>query len=364
MIDRRAFLKLSGASLAASAVPACGGIEKIPAVGVPRSHFDADSTAEDVTRGLDLGGKLAVVTGCTSGIGFETMRVLALRGARVVGTSRSQENAHAACLRVRGRTIPLQLDLANMDSVGACADAIRNINSPLDVLICNAGYLGGSDERELVNGIEKHFAINHLGHFVFVNRLLGRVYMSDQGRISVVSSRAAYTRAPQAGIQFHNLDAAKDYDDMRAYGQSKLANALFSLHLSKLLRGTRITTNSLHPGVINTEIDRNLGRLEQFGFATLAAFGGTKSVEQGAATSCFVATHPSLGATSGQYFEDCNAVTVPGTQLHNEVMAEELWRVSEDLMRDHLVSHTGPDYNDFERGMLKWQEDRNAGTTE
>jgi len=358
VIDRRTFLKLSGATLAAGSVATCGGFDKVAVSDVPRSNFDANSTAEEVTAGLDLSGKLAVVTGCTSGIGFETMRVLALRGVLVVGTSRSLEKAHAACLRVRGRTSPLQLDLADIGSVIACADAIRSINSPLDMLICNAGYMGGSGNRELVNGIEKHFAVNHLGHFVLVNRLLGRLYMSDQGRIAVVSSRAGYTRAPAHGIEFHNLDASRDYDHMRAYGQSKLANALFSLHLARLLRGTRITTNALHPGVINTEIDRNLSRVAQVGFATMALFGGTKSVEEGAATSCYVATSPSLGAVSGRYFEDCNAVTIPGTHMQDEAMAEELWRVSEDLMRDHLVSHSGPDYNDFERGMLKWNENK------
>jgi NAD(P)-dependent dehydrogenase (short-subunit alcohol dehydrogenase family) len=358
VIDRRTFLRLAGASAAAGALPACGGVEKNAVVGVPRSNFDEDSTAEEVTAGLDLSGKLAVVTGCTSGIGFETMRVLALRGAYVVGTSRSLEKAHAACLRVRGRTTPLQLELADVASVIACTNAIRGVNSPVDMLICNAGYMGGSGKRQLVNGVEKHFAVNHLGHFVFVNRLLGRLYMSDQGRIVVVSSRAGYTRAPQSGIEFDNLDASRDYDDMRAYGHSKLANALFSLHLGKLLRGTRITTNSLHPGVINTEIDRNLSRFKQFGFAGLAMFGGTKTVAEGAATSCYVATSPSLGAVSGQYFEDCNAVTVSGTHMHDEAMAAELWRVSEDLMRDHLLSHSGPDYNDFERGMLEWNKNK------
>lgn len=359
MINRRSFLTLAGASLASTSLVACGGVEKQATAGVPHSDFDEDSTAEDVTAGTDLSGKLAVVTGCTSGIGFETMRVLAMRGAYVVGTSRSLERAHEACNQVIGVTSPVQLDLADMESVVACADAIRSIRSPLDMLICNAGYLGGGEQRELVNGVEKHFAINHLGHYVLVNRLLGRLYMSDQGRIAVVASRAAYTRAPRAGIEFDNLDATTGYEDMRAYGHSKLANALFSLHLAKLLRGTRITTNSLHPGVINTEIDRHMSRFEQFGFGVLALVGGTKSVEEGAATSCYVATSPELGSTSGEYFEDCNAVTVlDGSHMHNATMAERLWDVSEDLTRDYLVSHSGPDYNAFERGMLQRNADK------
>jgi NAD(P)-dependent dehydrogenase (short-subunit alcohol dehydrogenase family) len=350
VIDRRAFLRLSGASFAAAATTSCAGAEKIPAEGVPRSSFDKGSTAEEVTAGIDLSGKLAVVTGCTSGIGFETMRVLALRGAYVVGTSRSLEKARLATREVRGTTTPLQLQLADFDSVIACANAIRSINQPPDMLICNAGYLGGSGRRELVDGVEKHFAINHLGHFVLVNRLLGRLYMANQGRVVVVGSRAGYTSAPGTGIEFGNLAAETGYEDRRAYGHSKLANALFSLHLAKLLRGTRITSNALHPGVINTEIDRHLSRVKQVGFSLATKFGYGKSIEEGAATTCFVATSPLLGSTSGQYFEDCNAVRVLGdNHIHDEVMAEELWRVTESLTQDHLVSHTGPDYNDYER---------------
>lgn len=353
MTDRRRFLQLSGATLGATALGGCGGVEKTPTADVPRSEFDADSTAEEVTAGIDLSGRLAVVTGCTSGIGFETMRVLALRGAHVVGTSRSLERAEDACKRVPGVTSPVRLDLADLDSVVECADAIRSINAPPDMLVCNAGYLGGSGERELVNGVEKHFAINHLGHFVLVNRLLGRLYMADQARIVVVSSRAAYTRAPESGIEFDNLDGGRDYQDRRAYGHSKLANALFALQLGKLLRGTRITANALHPGVINTEIDRHMGRAMQSAFALLAALGGTRSVEQGAATSCYVATAPALGAVSGRYFEDCNAVTVAEGHLHDAAMAERLWEVSDRLTSDYLVTHTGPDYNDFEKALLR-----------
>ena len=357
MTDRRRFLQFSGAALAAGSLGGCGGPDKVRTPGVPESRFDEDSTAEEVTAGLDLSGKLAVVTGCTSGIGFETMRVLALRGAHVVGTSRSIARAEAACRRVIGTTSPVQMDLGDLDSVAACADTIRSINAPPDILVCNAGYLGGSGEPQLINGVEKHFAINHLGHFVLANRLMGRLYMADQGRIVVVSSRAAYGSAPEAGIEFDNLDAHRDYDDRRAYGHSKLANALFALHLGKLLRGTRITANALHPGVINTEIDRHMNGFLQTGFAIVAAFGGTKSVEEGAATTCYVATAPQLGSTSGKYFEDCSAVTVAEGHLHNEAMAQRLWEVSSELVSDYLVTHTGPDYNDFEKALI---ERRNA----
>ena len=350
MTDRRTFLRYTGASLAAASVAGCAGTDKVPTAGVPRSPFGENSTAEEVTEGIDLSGKLAVVTGCTSGIGFETMRVLAMRGAYVVGTSRSLERASAVCSRVPGTTTPLPLELSNLDSVVDCANAVRSINLPLDILVCNAGYLGGSGARQLVNGVEKHFAINHLGHFVLVNRLAGRLYMADQGRIVVVGSRAGYTSAPEGGIEFDNLDAAVGYEDRRAYGHSKLANALFALHLGKLLKGTRITANALHPGVINTEIDRHMSGMTQFAFSIAARLGYGKSIEQGAATSCYVATSPLLGATSGKYFEDCNAVTVLGQgHIHDEAMAERLWEVSQGLTADYLVTHTGPDWNNYER---------------
>jgi NAD(P)-dependent dehydrogenase (short-subunit alcohol dehydrogenase family) len=347
---RRQFVLMSAS---AAVMAGCAGTKKVPTDGVPRSNFDHSTTADDVLADIDLAGKLAVVTGCTSGIGFETMRALASRGAWVVGTSRSLEKAQAACLQVKGRTSPLQLELSDFDSVAACANTIRSINAPLDILICNAGYLAAGGDVELVNGIEKHFAINHLGHSILVNRLLGRLYMADQGRVVVLASRTAYTKAPEAGIEFDNLDAHRDYEDRRAYGQSKLANVLFTLQLGELLKGTRITANSVHPGVINTEIDRNMSAFMQRGFAVISALGYGKSIEEGAATSCFVATSPLLGATSGKYFEDCNAVTIVGEgHLDDLAMAEKLWAVTEDLTRDYLVSHHGPDLNEFEKAAL------------
>lgn len=172
-IDRRRFLSYAGASLATSQLAGCGN-DIIQTKGVPRSNFDDESTAEEVTAGVDLDGKLVVVTGCTSGIGFETMRVLALRGANVVGTSRSLERAQAACNKVIGTTTPVQLDLGDFESVVACAESIRSLNTPIDILVCNAGYLGGGNDLELINGIEKHFVINHLGHFILVNRVRRR----------------------------------------------------------------------------------------------------------------------------------------------------------------------------------------------
>ncbi len=349
-LDRREFLGMAGSALAVSQLAACSDVEKIPAAGVPRGPFGRSSTAEQVTEGVDLKGKLAVVTGCTSGIGFETMRVLAKRGALVVGTSRSLDKAHAACSRVVGQTMPTQLELSDFESVVRCADAIRGLRTPVDILVCNAGYRGGGNDRQVINGIEKHFLVNHLGHFVLVNRLLQRLYLAWQGRIVVVASRAAYRGAPSVGIDFSDLAMARGYSDSAAYGQSKLANVLFSLRLGELLRGTRITSNSLHPGVINTDIDRNLNPLTRFGFGLLTKVAG-KSIEEGAATSCYVATNEAIGAVSGQYFEDCNPVTITGSGHMNDMaMAEELMRLSQSLTADYLLEQERPDWSDYENG--------------
>jgi NAD(P)-dependent dehydrogenase (short-subunit alcohol dehydrogenase family) len=355
-VDRRRFLGLSAAVTAAPLMTACSGYDKVPAPGVPRSEFDEESTAERVTDGIDLAGKIAVVTGCTSGIGFETMRVLALRGAWVIGTSRSLARAEDACKRVRGKTTPLALELSDFDSVVRCAETIRALNSPIDMLILNAGYRGGGNERTVIDGVEKHFLVNHLGHFLLVNRLLDRLFFAWQGRIVVVASRAAYRGAPETGIRFDDLTLGRDYSDSLAYGHSKLANVLFSLELGKLLRGTRITSNALHPGLIDTEIDRNVNRFMQFGFGVLAALRG-KSVEAGAATSCFVATSPLLGSTSGRYFEDCNAIEVRESHLQDMAMADRLWVASERLTQDYIVKHERPDWNEFENGLRESGKD-------
>ena len=348
MKTRRDFLRLVGAGSAVSVLPACGGPDKVATDGVPRSEFDAKSTAEEVTAGIDLSGKLAVVTGCSSGIGLETMRALAARGAWVVGTSRSLERATEAGRKVIGQTTPLALELGDPASVVECAEKILSINRPIDILVCNAGVRGGGNELILLNGIERHFAINHLGHFLLVNRLLERMYLAWQARIVVVASRTAYTGAPAAGIDFNNLDGSQSYSDSEAYGQSKLANVLFAYELGKRLRGTRITANSLHPGLIDTDIDRNLGGAARFGFGLLASVVG-KTVEEGAATSCYVATSPLLGAVSGKYFEDCNAVTIVGNpHMQSDALGEKLWSVSEELVGPYMDVIEKPDWKDLE----------------
>lgn len=340
-MDRREFLKLSAAVAVTPGVAACAGPNITQDKSVAMSPFNKDSTAEEVTAGMDLSGKVAVVTGCNSGIGYETMRVLALRGAYVIGTGRTLAKAQEACASVRGLTHPVALELSSFDSVASCAEAIRALNVAVDMLVCNAGVRGV--ELEVVNGAERDFAINHLGHFLLVNRLLDRLYEAAQGRVVVVSSRAAYGSAPPEGIQFDNLDGSQGFDTSTSYAHSKLANALFSRELARRLRDTPITSNALHPGVIKTNIARDSSALLNLGFSVYVGLSG-KTAGEGAATTCFVAAEPSLAGVSGRFFEDCNAVHIGGHHhLEDDQQAARLWQVSEELTRDYLVSYKRPE---------------------
>jgi NAD(P)-dependent dehydrogenase (short-subunit alcohol dehydrogenase family) len=288
----------------------------------PLSKFSGQSTAEEVTAGLDLRGKTAVVTGCNSGIGFETMRVLAMRGAHVIGTARTLGKRQQACNQIKGKTTPVVLELTDFDSVVACANTIRSLNVSVDMLILNAGIVLGDWQQ--VNGIEKQFVVNHLGHFILTQRLLERLTQAAQGRVVVVGS-GNHRDAPKGGIQFADL-SGKTWAK-QGYAHSKLANGLFSLELSQRLRGTRATSNCLTPGAVRTNIRRNV--------SNSSAPDNLKSPEEGAATVCYVATAPALAKVSGEYFKDCN----PAPQSPNQTdraMAAKLWDVSTALTRAYL----------------------------
>ena len=335
-ITRRELVKRSGLAALLAALPA-PLLAKIISEQPPVSTFGEDSTAEDVTRGLDLTGFTYVITGCNSGLGFETMRVLAMRGARVIGIARTRVKAEVACESVGGNTTPEYLDLMDYESVVAAAERIRGLNIPIDGLICNAGIVA-VPQLEVVNGVEKHFCVNHLGHFILVNQLMDHVIAAEQGRFVFVSSRA-HRRAPEEGILFDDLAwQHHDYDPQVAYGHSKLANALCSRALAEKLSGTTATSNSLHPGVIVTNAIRNMPAWQQ----TAAKWVGwlvTKSVAEGAATQTYLATNPALANVRGYYFDNCNVGEGTG-YLTDDAMARRLWSVSEQLTRPYLPAST------------------------
>ena len=299
--------------------------------GVPLSGFDGSADAERVTEGIDLTGKTILVTGVTSGIGRETMRVLAMRGARVIGTGRTMDGARQACASVGGITVPLQLELTDYEGVVRCADRVRALGGSLDGLICNAGVMG-LPRLEQIHGIEKHFATNHLGHFLLTNCLLETLVRTPGARILVVSSYVMSWSSP-AGIEWDNLSGERLYHKDRAYGQSKLANALFALELARRLEGTHVTANSLEPGYVDTALFRNYP-------VSLNGFRGVLSSEkmtvgQGAATSCYLATAPAVAAVSGFHFANCNPV-IPVERARDPAAAARLWRVSSDLLARYL----------------------------
>jgi NAD(P)-dependent dehydrogenase (short-subunit alcohol dehydrogenase family) len=201
------------------------------------------------------------------------------------------------------------------------------------MLICNAGVME-LPELEQVNGIEKQFYINHLGHFVLVNQLLPQIMAAPQGRVVNVSSGRATGNAPDEGIQFDNLAGERDYDPGKAYGQSKLANVLFTLELARRLDGSYATANALRPGVIPTNLGRHLPRWEVIALETVGKLF-TKTIPQGAATTCYVATAPALSTTSGYFFEHCNPILAGGYTEDRE-MAAKLWEVSEELTAGYV----------------------------
>ena len=210
----------------------------------------------------------------------------------------------------------------------------QGLGLPLDMLICNAGIMA-LPELQQVYGLERHFVVNHLGHFLFVNNILEQVKAAPQGRVVILSSMG-YRWAPEAGIEFDNLSGERGYEPNRAYGHSKLANGLFSLELARRFQGTTTTSNSVHPGIINTNLGRHFEPWKRF-IASLIGWTFMKSVEAGAATTCYVATHPSLASVSGHYFADCNA-ELPGYHMEDLDMAAKLWQVSEELTGEYLMT--------------------------
>ena len=334
-MNRRQFLG-STALLAAPLVGGCGSDHTLSIDrSLPVGPFGADSTAEQVTEGLDLSGKTALVTGCNSGIGYECMRVLALRGAHVIGTGRTLEKARLACASVAGNTTPVALELADFQSAAACAETVAGMGTGLDMLILNAG-IGSFTEFALINGVEKIFVVNYLGHVVLAENLLGELARRPGSRIVHVASQQGYRAAPAVGIDFDNLRGERDYDAGEAYGRSKLANALYSLQLSRRLDPAVTTSNAVHPGFVKTNIGRNAEGVVRFLY-TSAQNLFAKTVEQGAATQTYVATAPVLQGVTGAYFEDCNPVLIEGpNHMSDEAMAARLWAETQQLLVGYI----------------------------
>ena len=294
--------------------------------GAGPSGFGYRSTAEAVTLGLDLSGKTYLVTGCSTGLGRETLRVLTLRGACVIALARTLENARKVCAQVAGDTVPLACELSDPGSINRAIDEVRSGDHRLDGIIANAGIMALPKLQQKFD-LELQFLTNHVGHFILVTGLIDQ--LTDHGRVVMLSS-VAHKRTYHDGIQFNNLSGEKIYVPWHAYGQSKLCNLLFARHLSTRLPGSGQTANAVHPGVIATRLTRHMNPLLRVS-ARVVAPVCLKNVAQGAATQCYVATHPAVAGMTGRYFADSNEA-IPSRFGQDDALASVLWARTEDIV--------------------------------
>ena len=280
-------------------------------------------------------GKTVVVTGGNSGIGLETAEALAGMGARVIVTARNADKGRAAVAGIvqrLGGHAQVQLvvfDLADLSSVRRGAEEILEQAPRVDVLINNAGVVL-SERRETVDGFEATFATNHLGPFLLTNLLLDRLRESAPSRIVNVASTAHNTA--RKGILFDDLQSkGKRYRGMRVYGESKLANILFTLELARRLSGTGVTANSLHPGTVRTGYGADGDARGFLAFGIKIAKPFFLSPAKGARTSIYLASSPEVEGVSGQYFDKCKPAKSRRWAQDTEA-AQRLWQVSEELV--------------------------------
>ena len=296
--------------------------------------FGARSTADKVLAGIDLTGKHIVVTGCNSGIGFETMSALSANGAHVIGLARSLRDARSACNAADPSCTPVACDLADLDSVAAAAETLFALQIPLDAIVANAGTANLSTLQTRY-GIEMQFLVNHIGHFALVNELTSLV-RNGTGRIVIVSASAGVNQAPAEGIMFDNLDGHRFYKPGMFYAQSKLANALFAIELSRRLSARGIAVNSLHPGAVGgTRLNQHIGLPWNIVLAAARLF--MKSAPQGAATQALLAANPSVAGVTGEYWADCQ-IAEGNPLLRDTGLAVRLWDVSQDIVVRHTAS--------------------------
>jgi NAD(P)-dependent dehydrogenase (short-subunit alcohol dehydrogenase family) len=317
--------------------------------------FGATSTTEDVLSGVNLHGKRILVTGVSAGLGVETVRSLTAHGAQVVGAARDLTKAEAATMQVRkdaaasgGSFGLVELDLASLKSVRACADKLLAKGDPFDVVIANAGVMA-TPFGHTADGFETQFGTNHLGHFVFVNRIVSLIRTGGR-LINLSSSGHRYSNVDLQDPDFERTP----YEPFVAYGRSKTANILFAVAFDGRHRKRGVRSAAVHPGGIQTELGRHIdpsriqGILDQLN-QQLATEGKApfrwKTVAQGAATSVwagFVAPADEIG---GRYCENCHVGNVVPDDVTISAIsegvrgyaldpknAEALWKKSEELV--------------------------------
>jgi NAD(P)-dependent dehydrogenase (short-subunit alcohol dehydrogenase family) len=318
--------------------------------------FGATSTTDDVLAGVDLSGKRVLVTGVSAGLGVETARALAAHGAQVVGAARDVAKAERAATGIRAQAAGggglelVELDLASLKSVRACADGLIAAGRPFDAVIANAGVMR-TPFGHTADGFETQFGTNHLGHFVLVNRIASLI--APGGRlVNVASSGHRYSDIDLDDPGFERTP----YDPTIAYGRSKTANILFAVEFDRRHKTRGVRATALHPGGILTELGRHMApgeldaTVEQIN-AQLAAEGRPpfqfKTIPQGAATSVWAAFVAPAGEVGGRYCEDCQVSQVteglispvsPGVRPYalDPEHAKALWASSEALVGERF----------------------------
>jgi NAD(P)-dependent dehydrogenase (short-subunit alcohol dehydrogenase family) len=311
--------------------------------------FGAKSTTDEVLAGVDLTGKTILITGVSAGLGVETARTLAAHGAHVTGTARDLDKARRALAAAGAEGIELvEMDLASLASVRAAADALIAKGETFDLVIANAGVMA-TPLSHTADGFETQFGTNHLGHFVFVNRIAGLI--KDGGRLVNLSS---------SGHRFSDVDLddpnfeTTPYDPWIAYGRSKTANILFAVEFDRRHRSRGIRATAIHPGGIQTELGRHMGPGELEALvermnATQRAQGlpawEFKSIPAGAATSVWAGVVADADAVGGHYCEDCHVADfTEGNEIRAGVRtyaldaerAKALWAKSEELVGEQF----------------------------
>jgi retinol dehydrogenase 14 len=278
----------------------------------------------------DVRGKTILITGASSGIGLHAAIDLARRGARVAMVGRDPDRSEAAAREVRGRSGSADVslficDFASQSAIRQLADTFRARHDRLDVLVNNAGGVNKT-RTTTVDGIETTFAVNHLAGFLLTNLLLDLVVRSAPARIVTVSSIGHR----QGTLDFNDLHFAREYSIMRAYSRSKLANVLFANELARRLAGAGVTSNSLHPGSVDTRIWSGAPVWAK-PFIQILFRPFFISAEQGGSYIVRLVTDPELRAVTGQYFEK-DQLCVPSPLARDEALATRLWEVSASMV--------------------------------
>ena len=316
--------------------------------------FGATSTTDDVLEGVNLRGKRVLVTGVSAGLGVETARALVAHGADVVGAARDLSKAKAATVGVQaaakndGRLELVELDLASLDSVRVCADALVDNGKPFDFVIANAGVMA-CPFGKTADGFETQFGTNHLGHFVLVNRIASLMKLGSR----LVNLSSAGHRYSDVDLDDPNFERTP-YDPWAGYGRSKTANILFAVEFDRRHKGNGIRATAVHPGGIQTELSRHIGEeginqlVERINVATRAAGEPDfkfKTIPQGAATSVWAGAVAAADDVGGRYCEDCHVAAIEpdatkraGVKPYalNPETAKALWAKSEEMVGERF----------------------------